>query len=149
MYNKCVLIFLLASDFVSFFLLCLNASSLQRHKGFLFYEKTKEKIHKTKTTEWHNELKSTANKLKMKNFNTYLNHFNKRKLMFRRKLGKLFFSFFWEIVKSICEHQHNIFSKSTAPAKIWNNNLRSAASRFAHSAVCGNTYTSPPFGFYT
>ena len=39
-------------------------------------------MHKTKTTEWHNELKPTENELKMDiGLSTfYLNHFNESKL---------------------------------------------------------------------
>ena len=38
----------------------------------------KEKMYKTKTTEWHNELEQTENEFKMKIclLTLYLNHFN-------------------------------------------------------------------------
>ena len=62
----------------------------------------------------------------------------------------VFASFFCGIVKLICELRHTFFYKSTARAKIksaepsalFYKNLRSAAGKFAHSAVSGNTYAS-------
>ena len=48
-----------------------------------------------KTTEWHNKLKPTENKLKMNIclLALYLNDFNQSKFMFRRTLRKPFFRF--------------------------------------------------------
>ena len=50
-------------------------------------------MHKTKTTEWHNELKPTENELKMRIclLTLYLNHFNKNKLMLGRTFKESFF----------------------------------------------------------
>ena len=59
MYNKYVLIFLLAFDLVSFFSLYLNAP-LQRHKNFLFY-KRKKYVRQKQVNE---TAEPTANELK-------------------------------------------------------------------------------------
>ena len=74
----------------------------------------KEKMCKTKTTEWRNELKTTENELKMKicSLTLYLNHFSENKLMFRRTLKNFFFLlfyFFCGIVKLICELRRTFF----------------------------------------
>ena len=75
---------------------------------------TKEKMCKTKTTEWHNEVKPNENGLKMKIclLTLYLNHFNENKLMFGNALKKLvcfLFYFFCGIGKLICELWHTVF----------------------------------------
>ena len=108
MHSKYVLIFLLVLDLVSCFPLCLKRSVAVTQKFSVLW---KEKMHRTKATGWHNELKPTKNELKMNNcqLTLYLSHFyfNKSKLMFGRTLRKLFcYSFFCGIVKLICELQH-------------------------------------------
>ena len=72
------------------FPLCLKRR-LQIHQKFSVLRK--EKICKTKRTEWHNELKPTENELKVKSYllTLYLNHFFT--LMFGRTLKKLFWFF--------------------------------------------------------
>ena len=89
MHNKWVLIFLLISDLVSVFPLCLKHSVADTSK---FSVLRKEKTHKTNTTEWHNELKLTENEfiIKICLLTLYLNHFNENKLMFGRTLKNFF-----------------------------------------------------------
>ena len=113
---------------------------------------TKEKMCKTKTTEWHNELKPNENGLKMKIclLTLYLNHFNENKLMFGNALKKLvcfLFYFFCGIGKLICELWHTVFINLRfrqililRSSALFKKNLRSAASKFTYSPVCGNTY---------
>ena len=148
MHNKYVLIFLLTFDLVSFFPLCLKRSVADTSK---FSVLRKEKMYKTKTTEWHNELKPTENELKMKIclLTLYLNHFNENMFMFERTLKKLFwfFYFFCGIVKLICELRHTFFINLRLgqmlilrPSALFLKNLRSVARKFAYSAVCDNTY---------
>ena len=119
MHNKYVLIFLLKFHLISFFPLCLK-HRLQIHQSFLFWEG--KKMYKTKTTEWHNQLKPTENELKMKIYLLilYLNHFNKNKLMFGRTLKKLFWSFLFLLRHSKVHLQTStsILYKSTAPTNI-------------------------------
>ena len=69
---------------------------------------SRKRTHKTKATEWRNELKPTEDELKMF-ICLYLNQFNESKLMFRRTL-----IFILYILR--------FFYKSTAPA-----NIKSAA----------------------
>ena len=74
--------------------------------------------------------------------------------MFGRKLRKLswfFFFFLRGIVKLICEFRHTFFINlrlqqklNLRPSALFHKNLRSAAGKFAHSAVCGNTYAPLP-----
>ena len=69
-----------------------------------------------------------------------------------RTLRKLFltFFFFYGTAKSICELRHTFFINLRLrqilnlryPALFYKN-LRSAAGKFAHSVVCGNTYAPP------
>ena len=152
MYSKYVLIFLLALDLVSFFPLYLKRSVGKTQK---FSVLRKEKIYKTKTTEWLNELKPTKNELKMSIclLTLYLNHFNENNRMVRNTLRKILvcFSFFSGIVKLICKFWHIFFINlrlrqifNLWPSLLFYKNLRSTAVKFADSAVCGNTYTLPP-----
>ena len=113
-------------------------------------------MYKTKTTEWLNDLKSTENELKMRIclLTLYLNLFNEKKLMFGRTLKKLFwffFNFFCSIAKLICKLRHTIFINLRLrqiwilrPSALFKKNLRSAARKFAYSAVWGNTTPPPP-----
>ena len=63
-----------------------------------------------------------------------------------------FLSFFsYGIVELICEHRHTFFISlrlrqklNLRPSALFHKNLRSAAGKFAHSAVCGNTHAPPP-----
>ena len=96
MHNKYVLIFLLTFIWFRFSPFVLN-TPLQRQK---FYVLWKEKIHNTKTTEWHNELKPTKNELKINIclLRLYLNDYNESKLTFWRTLRKLFwFAFLFSL----------------------------------------------------
>ena len=99
-------------------------------------------------------MKSTETEWKMKIclLTLYLNQCNESKLMFRRKF-LVFFSFFFFLRHSRVNLRTStyILYKSTAPAKIksaafstFHKNLRSAAGKFAYSAVCGNTHAPPP-----
>ena len=63
----------------------------------------------------------------------------------------IFFSLFCGIVKLIFKRRHKFFINlrlqqinNLRPAPLFLRNLRSAAGKFTHSAVCGNTYTPPP-----
>ena len=108
-------------------------------------------MHKTKRTEWQNELKPTENELKMKIclLTLYLNDFNKSKLVCKDVIKEtflIFVSFFCDIGKLICELQHTFFINLRLSQKLnlWSSALfykilRSAAGKFAPSAVCGNT----------
>ena len=81
----------------------------------------------------------------------YLNHFNESKRMFRWTLRKLFlfFYFFLQHSKVNLQTSTYIFYISMALDKyavknlrssvLFYKNLHSAARKFAHSAVCGNT----------
>ena len=140
--------FLLTFDLVWFFPLCLKRSVADTSN---FSVLRKEKMCKTKITEWHNELKPTENKLKMKIclLTLYSNHFNENKLMFGRTLN-IFFYIFCGIVKLICELRHTFFINLRLwqililrPSALFLKNLPSAVGKFAYSAVCGNTYASP------
>ena len=62
----------------------------------------------------------------------------------------LLFSFFCGILKLIYELRHKFFINlwlrqinNLRPSALFLRNLRSAGGKFIHSAVCGNTYTSP------
>ena len=74
------------------------------------------------------------------------------KIIFGRTLKKLFwfFYFFCGVVKLICKLCHTFFTNLRPrqililrPSALFKKNLRSAARKFADSAVCGNTYASP------
>ena len=111
-------------------------------------------MHKAKTIERHNDPKQSENELKMniRPVTLYLSQFNESKLMSGRTLRKLFltFFFFYGTAKSICELRHTFFINLRLrqilnlryPALFYKN-LRSAAGKFAHSVVCGNTYAPP------
>ena len=114
---------------------------------FFFPVLRKEKLYKTKATEWLNELKPTENELKMKIclLKLYLNHFNENKLMFGSTLNNLF-CFFCGIIKLICELRNTFFINLRLRqililrlSVLFFKNLRSAAGKFAYSAVSGNT----------
>ena len=147
MHNKFALIFLLTFDLVSFFPLCLKRSVADTSK---FSVLRKEKMYKTKTTEWHNELKPIENELKMKTclLTLYLNNFNENKFMFGRKLKKLFWFFLFLLRTSTY-----IFYKSTAPA---NTDSAAFGTFLKKSAFCGTQiclfcglrqHLGPPFNF--
>ena len=131
-------------------MLCLKRSVADTSKFTVLW---KEKMYKTKITEWHNDLKRTEVELKMTIcwLTLYLNQFNESKRMFGRTLNN-FFYFFCGIVKLICELRHTFFRnlllrqililKSSA---LFKKNLRSAASKFAYSVVWRSTYAPPPF----
>ena len=100
---------------------------MQIHHKSKFSVSRKEKMYKTKTNEWHNELKTTENELKMKIWllTLYLNDFNENKLMLERTLRKLFWFFFSFFFKFLLRHSKvNVWTspyilyKSTAPASI-------------------------------
>ena len=82
----------------------------------------------------------------------YLNHCNESKLIFGRKLGKLsWFFFFCGLVKLICKLRHTFFINlrlrqklNLWPSALFHKNLRSAAGKLAHSAVCGKAYAPLP-----
>ena len=100
-------------------------------------------MNKTKTTEWHNKLKTAENELKMKIclLKLYLNHFNENKLMFGRTLKKHFW-FFWFLLghsKVNLRTLTYIFYKSTAPANI---NSVAFGTIFKKSAFCGTQICS-------
>ena len=98
----------------------------------------KEKMYKTKTTEWQNVLKRTKNELKMKIswLTLYLNLFNENKLTFGRTLKKLFWFFLFLLRHSKVNLRTStyIFYKSTAPANI---NSAAFSTFFKKSAFCG------------
>ena len=140
MHNRYVLVFLLTFDLVSLFPLCRTLS-------VIVFSFTKGKKHKIKATELHNKLKPTVNKLKMSicQLTLYLNYFNENKLMFGNFLN--FFSFFWSIVKLICELWHSFFINLRLQQilNLWSSTLLyknpcSATGKFAHSAVCHPPY---------
>ena len=123
MHDKCVLIFLLTFDLVSFFPLCLKRSIADTSK---FSVLRKEKMYKTKTTK--NELKMHICSLTL-----YLNHFNENKPMFGNTL-KNFFSFLLRQSKVNLRTLTYIFYKSTAPTNI---NSAAFGTFFKKSAFCG------------
>ena len=97
-------------------------------------------MYKTKTTEWHNELKPTENELKIKIclLTLYLNHINENKLIFGRTLKKLevlmFFKYLLRHRKVNLRTSTYIFYKSTTPASI---NSAAFGTFLKKSAFCG------------
>ena len=71
--------------------------------------------------------------------------------MFGKTSRNIFLSFFCGIVKVICELRHTFLINlrlrqinNLRPTTLFLRKLRSAAGKFTHSAVCRNTYASPP-----
>ena len=100
----------------------------------------------------YNELKATGNKRYICSLTLYLNWSACVWKDFREYFFFFFFFYFFcDIVKLICELRHKFFIKlwlrkinGLRPSALFLRNLRSAAGKFIHSAVCGNTYAPAP-----
>ena len=147
MHNKCVLIFVLTLDLVSFFLFVLN-TLLHRNKSFLF--------HKRKKCNWMTQWAETnwkwiENEHLLKN--TYFNHFNENKLIFIGTLRKLFWFFFFflrHIEVNLRTSGYIFFINlrlltilDLRSLALFYENLCSAAGKFSYLTFCGNIYATP------
>ena len=103
-------------------------------------------------------LKATGNKWNICPLKLYLTVFNKSQLVFGKTSRNIFFflSLFSGIVKLSCELRHKFLfnlwlwqTNNLRPLALLLRNLCSAAGRYSHSAVCGNTYAPPIFRLVT
>ena len=101
---------------------------------------------KTKTTEWHNELKPSENELKI---NMHINTLCWIILMKASFCLEGWYS--CSIVKTICNFWHTVFTNlwfqeilNLWPPALFYKNLHSVVGKFVHSSVFSNTYTLCP-----